>query len=271
MHISISSVVVAGLLCSAASAQTYNAAAEFSPTANPTGVWSYGLRPGQGGTFFPFSHTTMVDNIDFWDRDLPFPDAYPKVGHNGTSQTQFWGGPEAPLGAGELVMHPGPVPAVLRFTAPTAGRYAVIVHLRASATCFTGTGTSVWHGAAQLDGGGVGGAGGTWSSSRETDCLAGDTIDLVIDDGGNGINCDHVATSLIISRLGCGPADVGSAGGAPGPDNALNNNDFIAFINFFFAGDARADFGRAGGQPGADGAYDNNDFIAFINAFFAGC
>ena len=34
----------------------------------------------------------------------------------------------------------------------------------------------------------------------------------------------------------CGPADVGSAGGMPGPDGFLDNNDFIAFIEQFFAG-----------------------------------
>jgi hypothetical protein len=66
------------------------------------------------------------------------------------------------------------------------------------------------------------------------------------------------------------PADVGSAGGVAGPDGAFNNNDFIAFINLFFAGDSNADIGRAGGLPGADGLFDNNDFIAFISFFFAG-
>jgi hypothetical protein len=51
----------------------------------------------------------------------------------------------------------------------------------------------------------------------------------------------------------------------------LDNNDFIAFISYFFANDVRADFGVAGGLPGRDGAFDNNDFIAFIAAFFDGC
>ena len=69
----------------------------------------------------------------------------------------------------------------------------------------------------------------------------------------------------------CGPADVGMAGGEPGQDSLLDNNDFIAFINFFFDQDPIADQGVAGGEPGSDGLYDNNDFIAFINNFFAGC
>jgi hypothetical protein len=32
-----------------------------------------------------------------------------------------------------------------------------------------------------------------------------------------------------------------------------------------------ADIGTTGGLPGSDGHLDNNDFIAFINYFFAGC
>jgi putative intracellular protease/amidase len=69
----------------------------------------------------------------------------------------------------------------------------------------------------------------------------------------------------------CSPADLGMAGGLSGGDGVLDNNDFIAFINHFFAQDPIADMGIAGGLPGADSVWDNNDFIAFINQFFAGC
>ncbi|MFT3685870.1 MAG: GC-type dockerin domain-anchored protein [Phycisphaerales bacterium] len=41
----------------------------------------------------------------------------------------------------------------------------------------------------------------------------------------------------------CGPSDVGSAGGVDGADSALDNNDFIAYINRYFAADTRADVG----------------------------
>jgi hypothetical protein len=66
-------------------------------------------------------------------------------------------------------------------------------------------------------------------------------------------------------------ADVGAAGGQPGNDGVLDNNDFIAFITYFFNTDPHADVGSSGGLAGSDGLYDNNDFIAFINAYFAGC
>ena len=67
-------------------------------------------------------------------------------------------------------------------------------------------------------------------------------------------------------------ADIGKAGGEFGNDGQLDNNDFIVFINRFFAQDMGvADIGMAGGLFGRDGALDNNDFIVFINAFFNGC
>ncbi|MBY0308808.1 MAG: hypothetical protein K2Q09_08710, partial [Phycisphaerales bacterium] len=69
----------------------------------------------------------------------------------------------------------------------------------------------------------------------------------------------------------CGLADIGGAGADANGDGALNNNDFIVFIDRFFNQDPLVDFGRAGGQQGSDGVFDNNDFIAFIDLFFAGC
>ena len=71
-------------------------------------------------------------------------------------------------------------------------------------------------------------------------------------------------------NLACG-ADLGEQGGVQGADGALDNNDFIVFIGYFFDADPRADLGVQGGGPGSDGAFDNNDFIAFINLFFEGC
>ena len=66
--------------------------------------------------------------------------------------------------------------------------------------------------------------------------------------------------------------DVGSQGGIAAPDDSLDNNDFIVFIDRYFSGDlAVADMGKQGGLFGPDNILDNNDFIAFIEAFFDGC
>lgn len=86
------------------------------------------------------------------------------------------------------------------------------------------------------------------------------------------INLDVSAAGQFVAiDIQCGAADIGSEGGAEGPDGVLDNNDFIVFINYFFSQDPRADFGSEGGSVGADTLFDNNDFIVFIQAFFGGC
>jgi hypothetical protein len=67
------------------------------------------------------------------------------------------------------------------------------------------------------------------------------------------------------------PADLGQQGGIPGADGVLDNNDFVAFIDAFFAHGTAADLGSQGGVAGSDGQWDNNDFVVFIDLFFAGC
>ncbi|HYD01992.1 MAG TPA: GC-type dockerin domain-anchored protein, partial [Phycisphaerales bacterium] len=69
----------------------------------------------------------------------------------------------------------------------------------------------------------------------------------------------------------CGPADIGATGGLDAPDGRLDNNDFVVFIDRFFAQVPSADVGSTGGVAGIDGAWDNNDFVVFIDRFFAGC
>ena len=88
-------------------------------------------------------------------------------------------------------------------------------------------------------------------------------------------SCNSLETGSATLTVGspCGRADLGQQGGIPAPcgDGLLDNNDFIAFIDFFFFADPRADQGVQGGLPGSDGLFDNNDFIAFIDNFFVGC
>jgi hypothetical protein len=64
-------------------------------------------------------------------------------------------------------------------------------------------------------------------------------------------------------------ADIGSQGGSIGPDGALDNNDFVVFIDLFFRQSPLADTGVQGGIEGSDGAWDNNDFVVFIGWFFS--
>ncbi|HYD01384.1 MAG TPA: GC-type dockerin domain-anchored protein [Phycisphaerales bacterium] len=77
------------------------------------------------------------------------------------------------------------------------------------------------------------------------------------------------ALSLVVTL--CIP-DIGAAGGVFAADGNLDNNDFVVFIDRFFAQDpVTADIGVTGGLFGRDGRFDNNDFIVFIDRFFEGC
>jgi len=77
--------------------------------------------------------------------------------------------------------------------------------------------------------------------------------------------------SLQPALYACGAADVGGTGGLAGYDGALDNNDFVVFIDLFFAQSPLADQGSTGGLPGADNQWNNNDFVVFIDNFFGGC
>jgi hypothetical protein len=86
--------------------------------------------------------------------------------------------------------------------------------------------------------------------------------------GAAGTLLINFRSNLPVPPSQCSPADVGVQGGVEGHDNHLDNNDFIVFINYFFAHDARADLGSQGGVHAPDNAWDNNDFVVFIDYFF---
>jgi len=87
------------------------------------------------------------------------------------------------------------------------------------------------------------------------------------------VGCSRRTLGINAAPIGRCAADIGGQGGDPGSDGALDNNDFIVFIDAFFNSAPVADMGGQGGTPGADGHFDNNDFVAFIDAFFnaTGC
>jgi hypothetical protein len=76
-------------------------------------------------------------------------------------------------------------------------------------------------------------------------------------------------------QASCGPADIASTAGSPGPDGLVNNGDFQLFIGSFFTANCTgqipcnpADIGQTDSSPGADGLVNNGDFQLFIASFF---
>jgi PEP-CTERM motif len=101
-----------------AQAQAYHATAEFDTASNPNGVWSYGysLSGGAAYQFVAFDSSGINHWISSTYEDLGAPIIWINRGN-----TVAYG-----IEPGQMSMHPGIQdysPAILRFTAPTAGEY----------------------------------------------------------------------------------------------------------------------------------------------------
>jgi hypothetical protein len=110
----------------AAHAQTFDAAADYSITNNPNGVWSAGFSSTLGGSLVLFNVNNGVTNgINAWNSTVVNAFGTPSYFKNlGASPANF-------LQPGQIALHPGPdnqnAPfAVLRFTAPTTAQYNVV-------------------------------------------------------------------------------------------------------------------------------------------------
>jgi hypothetical protein len=115
-------------------ATIFDAAADFSPTANPNGVWSYGFIPA-GGLYTDFALYDLggpapdIPGLDAWRHTAGSSDPrVPVVAHNGGSSTLYAYG-DLVLPPGEMHLHPGPEgqQTVVRFTAPFDGTFQIDV------------------------------------------------------------------------------------------------------------------------------------------------
>ncbi|MDP1660555.1 MAG: GC-type dockerin domain-anchored protein, partial [Phycisphaerales bacterium] len=82
------------------------------------------------------------------------------------------------------------------------------------------------------------------------------TVELT---GDAALTATNYGFTLSLGTQPCGPSDIGSTGGLAAADGVLDNNDFIVYIDRFFAQSPSADLGTTGGVAGSDGGFDNND------------
>jgi len=99
---------------------TYDSTADFNTSSNPAGPWSYGYSP-QGDSGYAMQ---LFDSFDWgWHKTGYISLGTPTVWKN-TSQSTAGG-----VAPGQVSLHPGPAAygdfAVMRFTAPADGQYAV--------------------------------------------------------------------------------------------------------------------------------------------------
>jgi hypothetical protein len=172
-----------------ATTQPYDAAAQFSGTANPTGVWSYGCSQSLGASFQ--LDTQQIQNNGLYGWGSSSSCGPNDVGYNPTNADITVDG-SVTVPAHTTEFHPGPEDqnAVLRFTAPAGGNYKVqAVFWGDDFVGPTTTDVHVLHNGLGLYTGEVDGYGRPSSDQSFTTTIsvaAGDTIDFAVGYGTDG-------------------------------------------------------------------------------------
>jgi len=183
---------------------TYDAVAQFSTASNPNGVWSYGYgTPGVGGlTFTALTAANSAYGSPTWN--LPI---LPLVG-------QAYTGGTVAVPAGDLWLHPGNadnLAAILRFTAPFAGTYALTALFERADVrdgVGDGTGVGVYRNEVRLNGSVlVPVQGASFGISSNLTLSAGDTLSFVVDRNGE-YSYDSTGVRATLSADAPGPVAV---------------------------------------------------------------
>ena len=182
---------LSGLSAETSFATLYNASADFDAAHNPTssGYWSYGYSSALNGSFSLFD---AIDGSSGWE--LPGT-PYPNVGYFATAFTSW----EANVPAGSLTMAPGVNYSIVRWTAPLAGRYSVSGAFIGVYPSTTMDVHLIVGGVSGFDGGNVGQ--NSQPFSVVVDLLAGQTIDFIGGDGGNGWEWDRTILDAQITAV----------------------------------------------------------------------
>ena len=183
-------------------AQSYNAAGDFSATSNPNGAWSYGYSYGVGSAFILDTTNTAfyapgVPLSGWLGNENPAPfTGYPYALHNGTAGLAT-NNVFTVYQPGQLAESPGDSNecSVIRWTAPTSGTFNIAATF--SGLSSQGDSADVH---ILLDGTPIFNSivGGPATFSGLQSITAGDTVDFVVGNGGNGGNEDTTALSATI-------------------------------------------------------------------------
>lgn len=196
----------------------YDAGADFSPTTNPNGTWSYGWLSTLGSSFVLDAVRQNFGGIDFWEGAHSGVGGinYPYIGHNGSASSRTFG--TGLYASGQMDAHPGPSGeyAVVRWTAPQNGDFQIAVTF--SGQDFDGGTTTDVHvldDSAAIFNGEVTGFGDTVSFAGTQSLRTGDTIDFAVGFGTNGSYLFD--TTGLSATIDFSPA----AAGVPEPSSIL--------------------------------------------------
>lgn len=208
-------VAILGLL--AGPAMAWDAAGDFDlqSSANPNGVWSYGYDPAA----LPGYQLKLFDALDTGPVLAWRDGSYQSLGTPSFAKNLTGGTINGGWGADQVMLHPGPTAngdaAILRFTAPTTGRYDV------QSQFFVGDqgAVDVWivlNGSfdAPLAALGDSAADPQWNAAGLA-LAAGDTLDFVVGNAGNFFyDTTPLAVSIVSSVPEPAPALLWACGAA---------------------------------------------------------
>ena len=201
------SVAAILLAASSASAATWNAADDFSTTANPNGPWSYGYLTdlSDSGTFTTLPARSS-GSLEGWRNPDLTESGFPLVAQNtGVVNLGF---SDVILAPGALLLHPGrdlgPYVAI-RWTAPTAGTFDIagaFSTLDATGTAVTSTDVSVRRNGSAESSGSLTGSSLTELASfnLSLSLAAGDLIDFAVSPGSDNFFGDSTGFEATITQ-----------------------------------------------------------------------
>jgi hypothetical protein len=195
-------------LAQTSATSTFNPAADFSPTANPNGVWSYGWSTDLGSSFMldAVRGDTIfeVSGYHWWAGEKATdaePGHFPLVSHNSTGTLLNFGG-SIIVPAGQLTLHPGPDGeyAIVRFTAQVAGSYTITAaFLRLDVGCGTTTDVHVLVNNRSVFDSVVDNSCADTSMQAIETLAPGDTIDFAVGFGPGSYFCDTTGLNATIT------------------------------------------------------------------------
>ncbi len=204
------SLLTCAILALPNSVQAADAAADFSSTLNPNGVWSYGWSYGVGGTFYadPISTNSYGGtSVSGWLGDPNSNDGHPFVLKNSTA---------SPITVAFTTFQPGQLAeeggqsnrvSIVRWTAPTGGSFNIAATFTGLSALGDSSDVHILVNGSSIFSGNVGSP-ANFSGSQSV--LAGSTIDFIVGNGGNGANED--ITGLAATVTVPEPSTVGLVG-----------------------------------------------------------
>jgi|ERR1039458_1229304 hypothetical protein len=191
------------VLARPSAAQSYNAAGDFSIGSNPNSAWSYGYSYGVGSAVILDTTSTnpAAPNLPLsgWlGNENPSPyTGYPSELHNGTANivTDNFTTVYKP---GQLGLQPGDSNevSIVRWTAPFSGTFSINATFSGLDSLGDSVDVHILHNGSSLFNSVVSPSPASYSGLQSV--IAGDTIDFVVGNGGNGLNDDTTALSASI-------------------------------------------------------------------------